>query len=1546
MNLREIANKLLNDSKRTPIRGLSAIAEAEKYLQQAYEGRYFFELIQNVRDANKEIEEDGDILVEIKDNILSISNTGAEFSAKGIEGITTIGKSTKQSQEYIGFKGIGFKSISEVTECPSIITRHGSIYFDRNLTLREYNEPDLKEEEVPLFYFPHFCNEKLSEEEVLKGIVTKIRLPIKKGITVEKITDDFSEIKEKQLILLGNIRTLRLESEQIVSIFSIIKNTAQHSISVTNNDKTTKFKYYSPISKVEIPKKVVQSLEGKEKEIFKSSFVDINIVLEISEIGQINPIEDAKLYLFYPLHITSGFRFIIHSYFIVNPERTMLRESKLNDYLLSEIGKFIGKEMLVKLKKTKVNTNKVLCFKRNEDAMLEVLYDTVVTELENQRFIYDSQTQKYFYPSDVIIADDFDKGLFPDGKLGDKKLIYIDDSKVRDWFLAEFEISYLSFDSIANHIENECKRQLKKKNIKFFQNLYNYVIKHEGLSLTGKKVLLTDNWKLISNSEDIFYRGKGSLKTPIALSKSIQKHIHFIHKEIRISDFREGKSRTGIIEYSTYELVRRLLKLFAERSVPKNDLLNTLFKLQDLDVKSELEIREKIRLPIKRTDKWLSPLTHPIYFESENLMDLYPNGNFIDDSVLISEGEKDEEQSKKMFFKKFGVWEIPAVYLAEKQITINPSEKRDRILGSYSGFSTRPFYIKNDRTLDLPERYNIWFTNTIINNWNTYQLFLNDSLLPRLLYSNSYSNWKEVDAEHTIKLSQFIERLANEAWICFEGEDEQYVASEVVGIRDFDFLQSHNHIIRKFLRLLPIDYGSKKILIEGVGLIHLDAHSLENFRQLLQSIYIKYENEIPAGKDFLDFYNRILSKLVDFYEVGNISEWALNQLGNTKFLGVDDTTKVPCWKFAQNIFYIDDKPAYDILPIEIKQKIQPHFTNRDKNTFGKIAGRIGKRFSRSISKELVEIESTNAISFISFFELLPEIIALLESHLGDAITKYFPEIKAVKVFEKRDLKVMISVADSSPFVIPVKYFVGTDLNIHLTVSDSVTNRNKQIANCVNELFIYLLERDLRNFNANLLNFLNAINKQEYLKSYDIAEERINEIRDKLNDTSFSPSQKFWSSILTVRGLRDARGIFFENQIDINKLSELLGIGQEMVQEVECKFDFLQTNHVSNISVLIKLLNSLSITLEELNEVIYPRIDFTDFYLKEVNKLKNKFEKGFNAVLHSYLKSENSVLKSQYQDYLDFYKYSLKIIIPLNTLGLNVEYCFIKAVSEAFPFLTIKDHDLEKDFSFFNPNAIYVANCDLLKTLLVSTTFTEIDLDRFLSENKKRSLLYFDEVKAVASNFEKWIHDQTNDDFKEQKEDVITGFLSQFSNQTHTEIEQIIPRNCDSHYISNGSGVDGNGKRYDGGINQDYKQKIGLVAEMVVFEKLSTIYNDVTWVSKNASKVYNTHSGYNPEGQDGVGYDIEYIDRDGNKYFVEVKGRVDKSDAFEISKNEVDKAYLEEEFYKIIIVTNTMDNSRRRIRDLGNIFLLSDDEDFFSNSKFIVINKNFEIRFHE
>lgn len=1546
MNLKEIVTKIFEERKITPSDGLGDIYQAEIYLQQSYEGRYFFELIQNVRDANKEIGTDGSVFIDLSENTLVISNTGAEFSSQGIKGITRIGKSTKGSQDFIGFKGIGFKSIQEITEEPKIITQYGSVYFDRKLTLKYYVDKTLEEDEIPLFYFPHFNDRKLSIAEVSKGIVTKIELLIKENITEENIIEAFSEIKAKQLILLGNIEKLHFTSANYIKKFAIKKNQEKRFIEVREDDNSIlKFKYFTPSNKIIIPEAVIQLLSGKEKKIFSnSSSVDINIVLEIAENGQIKSIDDAKLYLFYPLQISSGFRFIIHSYFIVNPERTALRNSSLNNFLFNKIGKFIGEEMLRQLKETKINTTKILCFKRNKDAQIDLLYDSVVTELKKQKFIFDSQTKRYFSASEVIVADGLDKGLFPEGKFGGKQLIYTDDQEVIQWLKDEFQIPYLEYDDIANGIEVECKKQLKNKQTKFFQNLYNYVGQHEKLNLTGRKVLLTDQWKLVSSDEDVFFGGN---RNPIRLAPSIKKQIHFIHRDIKINktDFREGRSRTGITEFSTYELVRRLLKLFNKSSVANEDLLNALYSLHhQIDAKSELEIKEKILLKVKGNSKWLSPLTNPIYFELEYIKDLYPDGNFIDLSFLKKADDIEDLVSVEEFLKQFGVWEIPAIYINDKRTKLLSDEKRNKHIEQSSGLTSKPYFIKNDRILDKPSKYNNWFTNTIIDNYGFYEAFIISKLLPTLQYDSNQSYIRNANVALTLKFCGFIEVLSSEKWIVINGEDETYSVNEIVGIKNLDLSQSHNQVIGRYLKLLPINYDLKREFVEAIGLIHLDGNSLQNFINLLRHIYKKFETEIPPAKDFVDFYNRILSKLFDFF-YNNYQTTNVIQLKDEFFLSIDDISKKSNWTKAKQMFYIDDKLNYDLLPFSIKQKVQPHFTNRDKNTFGKIASKIGNRFSNSVRKELMYKTPIQTSTLLTFFKFLPESIAILEFSLDIVMNEYFSRIKNIKVFEKSIIEVKISVDNSEELIIPVNHFVDNDLDIHLSIVDNL-NLNKQIAESISELFINLLGRDLRKYHTDLFRFLNTMDKKEYLKDYDISEIRVNEIRDKLSVSDLSTNQKFWEAILNVKKISNRENVFENKSISFSKISELLDINETQVQMFQDEFNFRQTSVSSNINLLVNLLDLLSITLEELNTCLFPKIDFRDYFGRKLVNFKDKFENSFNAILYNYLINKSNEEQANYQNILDDYKRFFVFVVPLNTLDLHVENFFLEWANLKFAYLEILPDDFNKDFSSFNSISIYSSNLSLLQSRLVSTEFTNENIEIFLAENKRRSLLYFNQVDFLVKSFKEWLVNFNKMNKTNEDESDWESFLSEFSNQTDIEIEEVSTEKVDVPLSKGGGSGGGNGNRFDGATNDFFKKRIGLVAEMVVYEKLKTIYKDVMWVSKYASKVFKTHEGYNPEGQDGLGYDIEYFDDEGNKLFVEVKGKADDFDSFEISKNELDNAYSKKEFYKIIFVTQVMNNSKRRIRDLGNLFILEDGENFLVNRKFNAIYRNFEIRFKE
>lgn len=1543
---------LLEDSFRNSDRGLKTICEAEKYLQQAYEGRYFFELIQNVRDSNRETSQDGDIYIELKDNVLSIANTGAPFSEEGIASITSIGQSPKHSLDFIGFKGIGFKSTLEISETPRIITTEGSIYFDRKLTVKVLNERNniLREDQVPLFFFPHYQPRGLTTDEMQRNIVTKIELPLKDSFTEERIYGDFSKIKVQQLVLLENIGKVDFVSPTQRVIYNIKKDIQKKLLVVDDgNQILNRFQYYIPNEKTFIPENILNNLEGKEKEIYSNSTsIDIHIVLELDKKNHFVPNEDAKLYLFYPLDIRSGFRFIIHSYFLVNPERTRLRNSPLNQYLLRKIGEYIGTGMLHSLKKDNYNTNEIFCFERNKDAEIEDLYDGLVETLKTQKFIYDQDSGSYYNPSEVIIADGFDKGLFPDNQFDDKPIVYIQSAAIVKWLMAEFDIYYLNYEEIASGIEQESKKQAKHKNLSFFQNLYHYIDEHGGLDVSGKKILLTNNWKLISDNEDVFYGGR---RNAVSLPASIQKYIHFMHNEIKL-EVRE--TRIGVKEFNTNELIRRLLKLFDESAVPNMDVLNAIYHLDPQDVRSEIDIREKIQLPIKNQDEWISPSKHPVYFDMSELRELYPKGYFVDETVLKnnnSEGEETENQVQ-VFLKLCGVWDIPAFYVCDETQTVshgNGNIREGHIL-CYSHLTDTPLYIENDRMLHRPAKYTKWFTDTIIENWGLYKSLMSSAWLPKMKYSNNFSRQHDAQISTVMKFSSFCEELSRVEWIVLHDGEQGYLPRHVIGGRLTDISKAHNKVIHKYLRLLPLDYESNLDFIESVGLCHLDGNTADNFNRLLKHVYSRYHKYIPEGKDFIDFYNRILSKVFDYYDRSDVLDREVKMICDTCMLSVNETNGQSKWELPANIYYIDDKPNYDLLPQTIRAEIQPHFTNRDRNTFGKIAAKVGKRFSTSITKKLVDTSILKKDSLTDFFPELPQTIALLEYNLDAAISSHLEDLKLVAVCKKERIETEILIEELPSMIVESDYYVEkTNRSFILHIKNDTLHQSKIIADCLTKLFMSMLDRDLKRFNIDLLKFIRSNNKTAYLADYDISIDRMNEIRQVLYASDFTQIQKFWQAVYAIKMISDFHKIVKNESVDTREIALSVGLDIEIVRKINENVNFDNINHPGNISLLHTLFHDLGISPSQINQYIYPEVNFTPYYQSLIEKEKNKFEKKFMFILHRAMSNLASLEQSSYQGWIYGYSSNFCPIVPDDVIWLDVELYFIECLNSFYPSGSFSLSDLNMEV-LVDPKLIYRENQNMLISLLSGTDYSQEELNLFIENEKRQSLLYFNHCERLATEMKQWLLRKRKNTHDKEQLLLPEQVAMKYANQKKPVIEFITPSHVPAKMPSTERKYEtGNGfRKYDGQKSNQQKQTIGMVAEMVVYEKLLEDPNieDVKWVSKYAARIEPTHSGYNPYGTDGLGYDIEYIDKAGNKYFVEVKGKADSVNCFEITVQEIEKAKLEKESYYVVFVTNTLNQESRRIRNLGNLFIFEEGQDLLNNQRFSAVTKSYEIRFEE
>ncbi len=1543
MELEKKINAITKESLGNNGKGLRNIANAERILKQAYEGRYFFELIQNVRDANREANVDGKVIIEITEEKTTISNTGGQFSLQGIESITNIGESTKQSQEFIGHKGIGFKSILEITESPKIITRYGTILFDRDLTIKKYSEKVGNQiNNVPLFFFPHFAAHSLNGMDA--DLATKIELFYKDDVNHIRVINDFKKIKAEQIVLLGNIKEISCSSPSGNETYTIHKNGSTKTVELTHNNQPSFYKEYTPKLKAIIPEEIIESLEDQEKNLFKDNAdIDIKILLKLDKNKRFIPVPDAKLYLFYPLKITSGFQFLIHSYFIVSPDRKELRENVLNDFLFQSIGNFITGELLQRLKKSyKSHTLlDVLVFDRVTDSGLEMIYDTVQQNLTIEKFVYDSLSEKFYAPLEVIMTDGQNKHLFPDGIIQKKRAIHIENSKVRNWLYKEFNVKYLTSYDIEEYIEEECKRQRQNKNFEYFQTLYNYVTSNVGIDLHDKKVFLTSTNKLVTSDEDVFYRGKGQ-KKQISLPKTIRKKIHFIHPSITISDFRDGQSRTGIKEFSTYELTRRIVKLFQDEKIPNKDIIESILT-QDLDQKSLIEIKDKILVPIKGKKNWMNPITNPIYFPLPELKLLYPTGNFIDLSFFESLNKNETHQ----FLIKVGVWEIPAVYILAGNIPLDSSDEREQKLASRSNLSSRPFYLRNDRCLHVPEKKNKWFTDKIIGNWRKYKAFIVDNNLPRLGYSSSNSGVKKLHEDiHMWELSGFLSYLSNSEWLVLNEDSSPLKAKDIIGISEENYNQPHWTIINSYLTPLPSSYFLNKTFFKELGILHLETISISEFQEILIKLYETLSvQEIEDQKKFIQFYNKILSKLFDCYAYRSNEKEKIIELLKIPFLAYNEFTKNVSWADASDIFYRNSPGFYKQLPKEIKKLLQPQFTNQDKNTFGQIAIKIGRKITQSINQTLVPIQSSYEAFLKDEIKPLHEMIALLEYEIDRALTS--EELLAIKgaiILKCKEIEIDVTVLDTGQTErLQQEYFSQYEEPWKLYIlEDPLKDYNTKVARAITNLFSNIFGRELKRVETDILSLLKTPNKIEFLDIYNISSTRLEEIRQFLDSRIFSKKQRFYYNILKIKKCELDKDLLSNEGVNLVAIAEVLKMKLSILVKLDKELKFEDLSDYSNINALMRFFSEINLTLGEYNQSSFPKINFKDQHLLKLNQLKNKLEGNFQDWLYDYLKDKSTEEKSQFQKFSDRYKNKNEFKISGDHLVVDYSEIISSWLKEEFPFYNFELDKITDYESKEKRIEKYKKNKNEFIRHLGSIGLSTIHIDDFLASLSRSSLLYFDFPNELISSYKEGYGTEDESPTKKIKEDDLSQY---FVHPTSVikNYEPGAPERKEGNTTNKGGSKT---TRVDGSSNNSTKEKVGLVAEKLVFEILNKNkgIQSLKWVSKYASKIDTNHAGYNPEGDDKFGYDLEYLDEEENKIVVEVKGRSANENSFIITKNELKVAFKNKEHYQLIFVNNVFDNVNRAFRNLQNPFLIEEGQDFMNNKKFIAINNNYEISF--
>lgn len=303
--------------------------ERELELTKDYNGRQLLELIQNAYDAGSDI---CTIELNTLNKTLNVSNNGSAFSFQGLESLNVANVSTKINKEFIGNKGLGFRSILNWVEEVTVQGRECSFMFSRNIANRFFKEVLLKEEGIKTAYnsnekyrnlkndfpiatlvVPEYLEEKVPDNYTTK-IKIKYKLQFEENNIEEKIVEQMEELTEEILLFLPKFSQITLiKDNQAFKNLSRDKESSSDHI-ITINQNTWK----------------IQNAEDTIDD-------DINFKYAIAWRDNL-PGTDARFFTYFPTNESTCLPYIIHATFQLEANRKYLAEGEINKKILKKVG--------------------------------------------------------------------------------------------------------------------------------------------------------------------------------------------------------------------------------------------------------------------------------------------------------------------------------------------------------------------------------------------------------------------------------------------------------------------------------------------------------------------------------------------------------------------------------------------------------------------------------------------------------------------------------------------------------------------------------------------------------------------------------------------------------------------------------------------------------------------------------------------------------------------------------------------------------------------------------------------------------------------------------------------------------------------------------------------------------------------------------------------------------------------------------------------------------------------------------------------------------
>lgn len=676
-HVEDIKNRYLNSDREFVLPSLNrSIDRIEKAFPRY--GSFLMEFIQNADDVGS-----SSLLIEIEDKLVNILNDGRVFSKDDVNSICRVGMSSKTPKDYIGYLGVGFKSVFLISESPEIYSGDYRFKFDKNA----WSEP----ERVPWQVIPLWIESLISLPPPYK---TLFRIPVIDDDVIQKLQQETTPeyMSNRLLLFLRNLKSIKIKNNvdgviRLIKKF-LYKKTDDYEIYLIQehiNGGLKSQEYWLVFRSIcEVPPEVKADKTTKDWERDQIDKREVVVAFRLDE--KENLIIEEKgtahigVFSFLPLkEVPSGLNFLIQADFLTTPGRSELaRECLWNEWLAKEIYKLIIEKCIsafIKNEKWRLNFVKILYSPWGGHPLFENNIKAPLRSYLEKEACLIAVDNSVIKPEEAIIIDPDIKGLIDECDLQqlypNKKLLHPELKLPWD---IERSIKKGPSYNASSGVNDEMKRLLelkaKQKDLDFFKKFYSELSKYAESTLRSsalkyQDIILTDTWDLASPNA-VYIR-----PTTLQIPDEIKGAFKIVHEALSANQNIANTLKLLGVEELTQEHIQNILRT---KEIPKIgtdwNMLSESQKIEkiklcyDLWKKGQIDVRDIGFLTLKtKSEKWIKPeeiIFSKEYSPDHKIEELVEKGlldlpiDFLS-NVFVQDIDDEEISEWRRFFKELGV---------------------------------------------------------------------------------------------------------------------------------------------------------------------------------------------------------------------------------------------------------------------------------------------------------------------------------------------------------------------------------------------------------------------------------------------------------------------------------------------------------------------------------------------------------------------------------------------------------------------------------------------------------------------------------------------------------------------------------------------------------------------------------------------------------------------------------------------------------------------------------------------------------------------------